>query len=244
MISGIYKILNINNGKYYIGSSYNIHKRWQEHKSALKNNRHHSNHLQHAWNKHGGDSFEFLILEELKNEKELIVLIEQRYLDLYKPYNLDIGYNISKTSEGPGGVIRNDLTKRNKENGKIISQYDFNGDLLKTWTSIIEAATFYKVPHSSISRCCSNNRNKNICAGFIWKYGTEKKLTKEELVLSIKRTILQYDLSGNLIKEWYDTKSIQRDLKIHRNRIASVCLGRNKTACGFIWKYNNLTHEI
>ena len=48
---GIYKIINKVNGKYYVGSSLNINKRWSVHKSALSKNKHHNDHLQNAWNK-------------------------------------------------------------------------------------------------------------------------------------------------------------------------------------------------
>ena len=42
MSSGIYKIINIINKKFYIGSSKNIEKRCTEHFNHLKNNLHHS----------------------------------------------------------------------------------------------------------------------------------------------------------------------------------------------------------
>lgn len=59
-ISGIYKILNIKNGKFYIGSSNNIKVRWSQHKTLLKNNKHENKYLQNAWNKYGGQSIYIL----------------------------------------------------------------------------------------------------------------------------------------------------------------------------------------
>jgi predicted GIY-YIG superfamily endonuclease len=46
---GIYYIKNIINGKIYIGSSVQIGIRWQQHKAALRENKHHCIYLQHAW---------------------------------------------------------------------------------------------------------------------------------------------------------------------------------------------------
>ena len=64
-ISGIYKIVNKVNGKYYIGSSANIygipHGRWYQHKMHLRGNWHYNNHLQSAWKKYGESSFDFVI---------------------------------------------------------------------------------------------------------------------------------------------------------------------------------------
>lgn len=48
---GVYKITNIINNKIYIGSTANkqgFKKRWSYHGCDLKNNKHHSRHLQRA----------------------------------------------------------------------------------------------------------------------------------------------------------------------------------------------------
>lgn len=62
-ISGIYKIINKINGKYYVGSSDNIFRRLKNHLYELRGNRHANNKLQNAWNKYGECSFRFQILE-------------------------------------------------------------------------------------------------------------------------------------------------------------------------------------
>jgi hypothetical protein len=53
MASGIYQIRNKANGHRYVGSSNNIQERWHKHISDLNRNKHHSRHLQNAWNKYG-----------------------------------------------------------------------------------------------------------------------------------------------------------------------------------------------
>ena len=53
-ISGIYTITTPN-GSVYVGSSCNIKLRWSGHKSRLRYNKHHSQRLQAAWNKHGSN---------------------------------------------------------------------------------------------------------------------------------------------------------------------------------------------
>ena len=81
-VSGIYKIINKINGKYYIGSSSNVLRsdgRWHRHKWMLRNNRHNNIHLQRAWNRDGEHNFDFVIIE-LVPEKELLSC-EQKHLD-------------------------------------------------------------------------------------------------------------------------------------------------------------------
>ncbi len=52
-----------------------------------------------------------------------------------------------------------------------ICQYDFEGNLIKTWDSIVEAAKFYNINRSGISNCCANRIKTSY--GFIWKYYNE-----------------------------------------------------------------------
>jgi group I intron endonuclease len=99
-ISGIYKIVNKINGKYYIGSSKNIYKRWSNHKLLLKQNIHPNKHFQSAWNQYGRDNFEFNIIEKIDESQLLIV--EQKYLDECKE-NPKLFYNISYCAESPMG---------------------------------------------------------------------------------------------------------------------------------------------
>ena len=105
MKSGIYKITNVKNGKFYIGSAKDIDRRWWEHKNDLKKNKHKNPKLQHAWDFYGENSFEFIILENVI-ECELFKR-EQFYLDMFKPYMRDIGYNITPTAGGGDNFTHN-----------------------------------------------------------------------------------------------------------------------------------------
>ncbi len=78
--AGIYRILCLNSGKYYLGSSNNCYKRWSTHWSALRANRHQNRHLQFAFNKYGKDAFVFEVLEEVENLDSLLE-IEQEFID-------------------------------------------------------------------------------------------------------------------------------------------------------------------
>ncbi len=81
-VSGIYKIINKINGKYYVGSSNDItgiHGRWYEHRNDLNAGRHDNEHLQRAWNKYGPDAFEFVVVKKVPIDA--IRLEEQKYLD-------------------------------------------------------------------------------------------------------------------------------------------------------------------
>lgn len=99
MTSGIYRIINIKNNKYYIGSSFNIENRFAVHKSNLRGKRHSNPYLQAAWNKYGEDAFCFDIIEVVPKSK--CRKVEQKYLDKADFSKL---YNIAtKTNNGMAG---------------------------------------------------------------------------------------------------------------------------------------------
>lgn len=113
MSSGIYEILNVENGKRYIGSAKNIAFRWSLHVNSLKRGDHHSVLLQRAYNKYGCSAFRFkeLILCDVKN----LLFYEQRFIDAFEPE-----YNISKVAGSRLGVKASKETiERLKESWRI-----------------------------------------------------------------------------------------------------------------------------
>lgn len=91
---GVYMIYQMNTGKVYIGSSKRIEKRWKEHKRELNNNKHHNRYLQRAWNKYGGESFLFDVIEECN--LDILIEREQFWMDYLNCLNSSYGYNISE----------------------------------------------------------------------------------------------------------------------------------------------------
>lgn len=85
VMKGIYKITNTANGRYYIGSSVNIHKRWIAHRFKLKKGTHHCKELQSDYNLHGGKSFIFEVIEETEmlQEKEQLLFNSLPHSVLY-----------------------------------------------------------------------------------------------------------------------------------------------------------------
>jgi group I intron endonuclease len=102
--SGIYKIVNKIDGKYYVGKASDFKNRWAVHKFGLKRNIHSNIHLQRAWNKYGQDSFEFYIVEYITPIMEELKLAEQRYLNIAKTDSLNV-YNMSFVSGINNGML-------------------------------------------------------------------------------------------------------------------------------------------
>lgn len=109
MQGGIYKILNITTGLFYLGSTTNFKTRWYNHRLELIGNRHKNSYLQNAWNKYGEIAFEFIILEYCEY---WLVQKEQKWLDKTKCYERHIGYNLSPSAYSSKGIKRSEEYKK------------------------------------------------------------------------------------------------------------------------------------
>lgn len=195
IISGIYKIKNKINNKFYIGSSKDLEKRKKEHWRMMLKNKHHSNYLQNAVNKYGIENFEFSILEFCNIEN--IIIREQFYIDSLKPeYNINIcaysrvGTKLSKehvqklkdrvfTQEWKDNISKGNLGKKRSKifsegvktrMEKIVYQYDKFENFIKEWPSINKASKVLKINASCISAVACNYKYRQRAGGFIWKF--------------------------------------------------------------------------
>ena len=115
--SGIYKITNLINGKFYIGSSYNYYNRKREHLSKLRRNTHTNSKLQNAFNKYKEYAFYFCLIEECEREK--LIEREQYYIDTLKPE-----FNICLTAGTPVGGMKG---RHHTEESKIKNSNSHKG---------------------------------------------------------------------------------------------------------------------
>lgn len=122
IVCGIYSITNILTNKRYIGYSNNIKRRFNDHKWALRCNKHDNDYLQKAWNKYGENGFIFEILEECI-ENELSVK-EDYWCRYYKTHNDLFGYNLQITGITQKGPIKDSTKlKRSKSlKGRIFTK--------------------------------------------------------------------------------------------------------------------------
>lgn len=97
MTIGVYAIVHVASRKFYIGSSVNVEKRLIQHKSKLNRKKHHCQHLQNAWVKHGENEFKFVFKCVTESEKECRE-IEQAVLNLF----FDCTYNSKNVAVGGG----------------------------------------------------------------------------------------------------------------------------------------------
>lgn len=188
----IYKLCNIQNNKFYIGSAKVFSRRALYHIFQLERNKHNNRFLQNSWNKYGSGSFKFEIIEFCEVEKRLER--EQYYIDNINPhYNLSPYATGGASKESYTSEVRKKMSEETVSRWKNLSeeekqirreivgssnrlrlsipvlQFDRNGNFLKEFSSIVEAAKAVNLKEATtISLCCKNKIKSS--AGFIWKY--------------------------------------------------------------------------
>ena len=212
MKSGIYKITNLKNGKFYIGSSKDIERRWWEHTNELDKNIHINKKLQNAWNFYGKDNFKFEIIEELKNEK-LLLEREQHYLDTFQPYRNNIGYNIALQSSGGDNFTHN-------PNKEIIRQQlseMYSGENNPMFGKKHDGDSILIQKQKAVGRFTLN--------WFIQKYGTDlgnKKYEERRSKLSSRKINYCYDNKKTGIKHGPMDDNKKLNISLAKNHIKKI----------------------
>lgn len=186
--TGIYKITCLSNSKIYIGSAVGIgksltktgfYRRWKEHIQKLEQNKHRNYYLQNCWNKHGKDNFNFEIIELCT--KKNVTEKEDYWINYYKSYDNNIGFNIIKTNLANYGIFTEEhkqkisqallgkpRTQDLKEKlGNKVIQYDLKMNEINKFYSITEASRITGIQRQDIGQVCLG-KNKT-AGGYFWK---------------------------------------------------------------------------
>ena len=238
--SGIYKISNPKKDKVYIGSSFNIRKRWKAHRAALRGKKHINRYLQSSANKHGLSKLKFEVVEfvepnENKEElREYLISREQYWIDKFKSTDRRHGYNLSPTAGSVLGVKHSieararmsEAHKGNKHNKKTrqkISKSQYKsvyqicidtGKILDKFESVMAASKKTKIQKTGISMCCRNIIRQS--GGYHWTYDVnsfEKPGLKRK---TIERPWKRKPVSNGK-NTWPSVISACKDLKITWN---------------------------
>lgn len=215
--SGVYKIVNKITNELYVGSTINLKRREYEHFHQLRKNSHSNNHLQHSFNKHGEDNFEFTILEIC--EKNKCLEIEQKHISELKPY-----YNINPTAGNSLGVKHSIETKDKISKTKMghITSEETKEKISKSLKKSYSIRNIYLNHH-----IYSDEQKKQI----------SQKRINHPTNIKRRKPIIQLTLNDEPIKEWNGCNEIMRELGYYAIHISRCCNGIKKTSYGFKWKY-------
>jgi len=205
---GIYKITSPNS-KVYIGLSKDIEARWKGY-SLFKKNAKQQTKLFNSFKKYGIENHKFEVVEECLFEE----LSEKEIYYIEKYDCIKGGLNISR-----GGYFfwEVNLGKKHKES-TIVKMKEYWAENAKPRSK----ETIAKI---------SKSKNEN------------PRLTTPEMVQMYrdtspnKKPITQFDLEGNYIATFNSINEASRQLGIRNDGISACLRGKQKTAYGHIWKY-------
>lgn len=142
---------------------------------------------------------------------------------------------MTKGGDGTLGILR---SKEQIQHLKVllskpVYQRDLRGNLIRKWESIREIQRVLGYARSNISQCCHDKVYQ--AYGYLWSF--DKDYIKQKGKRKNCKTVYQYDLEGNFIKEWKSLIEIQETLGYLKTNISHCCLGKYLSAYGFIWSY-------
>lgn len=223
----IYLIENLVNGKKYVGMDTHNNPKYLGSGTLIMK----------AVKKYGKENFKKSILEYCSSIEELEIK-ETWWINHFNALKREDFYNLednrkrginpfaNKTPEELEEISNKIRSKeRNKKIGKANSKPKPKGfgDKMSKIHKGRKRSEESKLKQSK-SLKGRNSPNK----GNKWSEDQKKQLGKP---------ILQYDIDGSLIKEWYSTQEAQNQLGL--KGINNNLKGRTKTCGGFIWKYKN-----
>lgn len=142
--------------------------------------------------------------------------------------------------------------KRSKEicdmisdiHSKAVLQYSLDGIFIKEWKSARQVTKESNIHYSHISSCCKGKRNK--CGGFLWFH--KDNFTEQLLFERIEelnkpnwkcKTVLQYTLDGEFVKEWESASKIENELGFISSCITACCLNKTRCSYNYLWFYKD-----
>lgn len=205
MTCGIYKITRKDTGQMYIGLSEGIEDRWYGHiySSNLK-----CSYVDRAIKKYGADKFDLEIIEELPNDRPLLMKREKYWIAYYNTYENDFHYNLS-----PGG--------------------DFSPSKLpKVKAKISKAHKGKKIPEEikeKISKTLSGRK---------FSQETKEKISKSMSGRKLSQKTREKLSKSHLGKKLPDKQKISISKTLNTSGYYRVCKLNDKSCKqGFVWAY-------
>lgn len=234
MDSQIYKITNLVNGKAYIGQHNGSKKYYFGSGTALKR----------AILKHGRKAFIKEIICEGNFGSELLDFLEQEAIDKHQTYAgkfINKGYNMTSGGAGnPNGVTK--FKRKDSFIGrKKVYQYSLNGDYIRSYLSISEAAKECNISYQAITNSMKKLGYK--ASTFQWriKYSSRickyKDNSKANAINGRMKAVNQYDLNNNYIRTFSSAKEASSITGITVSGIRACCYGNYKYYKNYKWSF-------
>lgn len=131
-----------------------------------------------------------------------------------------------------------ELPTYGKRNLSPVSQYTMDGQFVRSYPSITEAA-------NAVGRSSCNIKDAAVgrissSAGFLWRHLEVPQLSEDELAKTRSRdkTVYQYDpTSGKLLRAFPSVKCAAAFCETSPSAIGAAAQGRVRSSSGYLWSY-------
>lgn len=186
-----------------------------------------------------------LLVKDIKPKIEILDEVLESEWQFWEQYWICLikswGFNLVNSTNGGDGHNGAKATEERKQNvSKALKEYYSNNPSKNVPRIILDKDVLYQkyiVENLSMPKLSEELgvSQKTIFTNLKkFEITKDKNDWKEQLSTTPKKSVLQYDLLGNLVKEWDTLK----DIKGFGN-VAHCCRGEIKTAGGFIWRYKD-----
>ena len=153
-------------------------------------------------------------------------------------------FHVSKYQISNLGRLRNKFTFTfsnaipRKDTGYLIfSINDDEGKQRNLKSSILVCNSFFPDEISDCVDHINQQTDDNRLSNLRWATYSENS-TNKTFVFKKGKSVNQYDLHGNFIKNWEKIADVEKELKINHSNIVAVLNGRKKSTNGFVWEYH------
>ena len=250
-VTGIYGILNIESGKWYVGQAVDIHKRWHDHTYLLNKGEHKNKHLQNAWNKRGEGAFLFRILEEcpaseLNDREKFWIATKDSHAN---------GYNKTDGGEGIKGWTAPDWYRKQKSEANAGEKNPFYGRKHSEETRAKLRATHAGQRHVNYGKHLSEETKAKISTahtGMKCSDETRRKLSELNKGKAPSADALRKAAQKNMSADnplcrpviclttnerFFSAAEAARVTGLERTKISACCRGERKSTKGTTWKF-------
>lgn len=165
-----------------------------------------------AVKKYGYNSFIRNTIQIFDTEEEALdleaLIVNQEFIERNDTYNITLG----------GGLppIHN----------KKVYQYSLEGEFIKEWDSLTDAANYYNTSGNLIGISANFKRTS---VGYLWSFNKTDKLNINEYhIYNPKIPVYLYDIEGNYIRNYTSISECSKDLNITLSRVQRAIKLGNK----------------
>ena len=142
-----------------------------------------------------------------------------------------------KISESHKGKVLSDDTKQKVSEaikliqGRKIKQFDLEGNFIREWDSIVDAAQALNIDKANIGHCCRHTINHNSAGGYIWRY----KDDTTPIIKFTSNSICVLNLNKELVKIFKTAKEASVELNVSTTSISNCCNHKIENVKGYIF---------